>query len=193
MKKNNLIAGALILLIAALAGWFLLDDRREAKNLPENKNEEPAVPFKDDQRVGLETFTGGINSILALERPLRCEWKQGENESGLAYFKGNRYYAEFTAQEGAGFVLVSGNCMWTWSEGAPSGVKVCLGSENETFWKSAEGLKQENSPVPEGSVVSSDVEYRCEAASVSDEKFNAPAGIDFITAQDLMTGGFFGE
>lgn len=136
----------------------------------------PGTIEKKEGETG-ETFTGKLKEMVARGVPLKCTFSN-DYMTGTGWIKGKKYYGEIKQLQNnqEAFIIMVDNCMWTWSNDQPQGIKMC--SEpvegEEDLWDQGEGQS------------SAAGEYSCSPAVFSDDKFTPPGNIQFLDMQQMQ-------
>ena len=128
-----------------------------------------------------EVFTGSLKEAAEKGIPLKCAYKQQDNEfEGV--LKGKSWHGKMKSKDGqVAEVIIKDNCMWSWNPGDKTnqGAKICFEDKNAT-----EG--SENTDVWEKSEVDNpNVKYTCLPTTASDSEFEPPKEIQFIDLNQL--------
>jgi len=171
MKKTLPIIIILVVIVAALAGWFLIGKGKKATDQG------------DGQRTGQEeakgeSFSGKIKDAFTRNIPLKCTYKMDDNNFGTGWIKNKRYYGEITANNKQGFIILVDNCMWTWDKDKAEGVKMCFDvEEGESIWDEMESQDNQFKD-----------DYNCSPSVVNDAVFTPPNNIKFTDLDEMMKG-----
>ncbi len=136
-----------------------------------------------------ESYSGNLGKMMALGIPLKCSWKKDESYYGTSWVKGQKSYGEVTQEGKTAKVIFKDNCMWSWEEGNPQGFKMCFEPTDEEMNPPAGG--EEESSVDWSQVRGAqptDIDYQCGPALVGDDKFEPPAGVNFMSMEEMMKG-----
>ncbi len=161
MKKIFPIVAIVVVGLLAVGAWLIFGQGKSVSG--------PAELLVGKKE---ETLTGSLKDLITRGISMKCSFKN-ESLSGTAYLKGQKYYAEISQEGKQGFIIMKDNCMWTWDKDSAQGVKMCFQPsevEGEDVWEQADQTGQGS---PEG-------EYTCQAAVVSDLKFNPPTNVEFM-------------
>lgn len=128
-----------------------------------------------------ETLKGSIKEMAEKGIPLKCTYKQGENEfEGL--LKGKSWHGKMITKDGqVAEVILKDNCMWSWNptDKIKQGAKICFEEkESTTGEKTADVWDQSQVDNP-------DIQYTCLPAVVSDSDFEPPKDIQFIDLNQI--------
>ena len=171
MKK--ILPIILIVVVAGLAigGWLYFKQGKQV-SLPGEGGIQLPVGRKE------ETFTGKLKDAIARGISMKCTFRN-DYVSGTGYIKGKKYYGEITSEGQQGYVIISDDCMWTWDESKSQGVKVCFEpTEGDgSIWDMQDQSSTEG-------------DYTCVPAAVSDSKFTPPSNIQFLDLDRGMEQGF---
>lgn len=135
----------------------------------------------------METFVGTLKDAITKNTPMKCEsaMKGGDNQeanmSGI--IQGNQYVGRIDVNGKIGNVLMKDNCMWTWQEGAKSGVKTCFEptqQDGDESWGNFDS-KQLNESV------------NCSPTMISPGTFLPPTNVSFLDIDELDTGNLTEE
>jgi len=129
------------------------------------KKETLTVPTGKQTKT--EKFSA-LKTAVKLGVPMKCSYSiEGTETEG--YIKGEQWRGKIKSQDGkTSEVIIKDDCMWSWSEEQPQGIKMCFQTEEgeESVWD------QENTD--------SDIEYNCTPTVISDDKFTPPSNIEFL-------------
>lgn len=128
-----------------------------------------------------EVFTGSLKEAAERGVPLKCTYKQEENEfEGV--LKGKSWHGKMKSKDGQmAEVIIKDNCMWSWNptDKTNQGAKICFedknataGGENQDIWEKSD-------------VDNPDIKYTCLPANVSDSEFEPPKEIQFIDLNQI--------
>jgi len=132
-----------------------------------------------------EEFTGNLKEAMAKNLPMKCEWQQNEN-SGVSYVKGKDVYVETVNEGKKGFMIHKDDCTWTWGDEMEQGVKFCNEPVEEEKVEEADIETEPGEFKAEG--LDWQMEYKCAPVVFGDDKFNPPAGVNFLDMQNMMQG-----
>lgn len=182
MKK--LLPIVLIGVVILGVGAYLLSQNRETQVTEQGEQDKQVTIQQADEEA--ETFTGSLREMLGLGRAMRCTWSKGEAASGVAWVKGEMFYSEIEAQGEQNYSIFKDNCMWSWQEGRPQGVKMCFSPEEAEELISGESEASQQTDT--GTSMPTEVQYNCQPTAVSDNKFNPPEDIEFLDVDQMMQG-----
>ncbi|MBM3205926.1 hypothetical protein FJZ41_03720 [Candidatus Shapirobacteria bacterium] len=166
MKKGLPLIIILVIIVAALVGWFVWGKGKQA---PSGEKTQPEVTQG-------ESFTGKIKDAFLRNVPLKCTYQVDDKNFGSAWLKNKKYYGEVSTNGRVAYVIMVDNCMWTWSKEQPQGIKNCFEpQESEDIWADFEESQQ-----------TANVDYRCGPAIVDDSLFNPPAEVKFMDVGQLI-------
>ncbi len=112
-----------------------------------------------------ETYTGTIKAAVEKGIPLKCTAPKDETtgiEVVAGYIKGKNYYGEIIQKGEPGYIIMTGNCMYSWKKGASQGAKMCFSGD---IWEQ------------QGS---SNANYSCKGAVIPDSMFTPPSDVTFL-------------
>lgn len=132
----------------------------------------PAQPPKEDKG-----FTGKLKNALKLNTPLKCTWKNNEENSLVYYVAGKKVRMEATSPEGlVTYVVATETCSYTWEKETNEGLEMCF----------APGTTQSQDTQADETTGGYQGDVDCTATAVSDSMFAKPSGVKFTNAQDLL-------
>ncbi len=128
-----------------------------------------------------EVLTGSIKEMAEKGIPLKCTYKQGENEiEGV--LKGKAWHGKMKTKDGqVAEVILKDNCMWSWNptDNLKQGAKICFEEKEAT----AGGEKQD---IWEQSQIDNpDIKYNCLPTTAPESDFEPPKDIQFIDLNQL--------
>lgn len=129
-----------------------------------------------------ESFVGTLKDALVRGGSLKCTWEVDENSFGTSYLKNEKVYAEVTSAGTSGYMILSDNCIWTWSKDSSQGFRMCFEPTGDEVMPDLEETSYGSTTPPSG------VSYSCVPTVVSDAKFSPPASVTFSSIEDLMQG-----
>ncbi len=174
--KKYLPILTIIVVVLIFAGIILSKNKKgNAPSNPVQQAVEKAVEKTE------EVLTGSIKEMAEKGIPLKCTYKQGENEfEGV--LKGKAWHGKMKSKDGqVAEVILKDNCMWSWNptDKLKQGAKICFEEKEATTG----GQKQD---VWEQSQVDNpDIKYTCVPTTVSDADFEPPKDIQFIDLNQL--------
>lgn len=188
MKKFlPLVLGGLIFLVLIGGVWWFVRNRNSGsvEVSPEGRIGKEAEAGQETESLSV---SGKIEDLLTLGQALRCTWQDVENNTGVAYVKGDWAYTETMVNGVTSYTIAREGCSYLWQEGQSNGYKVCAepGGEKE---------EDRETEMPQGFSVGNDtVGYTCVPQVINDNRFEVPAAIQFIDPAALMqinlpTGG----
>lgn len=163
-----------IVLALTLGGCSLV-----AKKTQEKGGEPGPVTEESGETVpqgkGEESYTfKALKAAIELGIPLKCSYKVGDVEYS-GYIKGRKWRGKMDSGDGRiTEVIMKDNCMYSWSEGEQTGMKMCF---EQDMWENEE--YQQPDQVQE-------IDYFCAPAVVSDAQFDPPANINFMDTFQQM-------
>jgi len=181
MKKKLplIIVGVVVVVALVIGGWWFLG-RGQQISLP-------TAPSKVGEQVPAEeggSFVGKLKDALTLGQSMKCTWKKDENNSATSYIKDTNIRTEITQEGEKAYVIVKDNCTYSWQEGESDGFKACFEPEEMEVEEEERGVA-----APEETTMETpDYEYNCEPAIVPESMFNLPAGINFLSMEEMMGG-----
>jgi hypothetical protein len=121
-----------------------------------------------------ETFSGSLKLMIEKGVPMKCSYKQDENNSGTGYIKGRKYAGEVITNGVKSKILLIENCMYTWNEEAMQalGSKICFKPTDEKSIWDLQGESKSN--------------YTCSPAIFSDSVFDIPTGTKFMDVGQMQ-------
>ncbi len=157
MKK--IIPIILVVLVAGVAGYFLM-------------NKGSSVKISTPKKAKNYNFNA-LKAAVDLGTPLKCSYSYGEVEY-QGYVKGKQWRGKMKRGDGQVVdVIVKGDCLWSWGEDQPQGVKMCFDvSEEGSIWDQTE--------------TSEGIEYTCKPTTVDDSLFEPPSDVNFINIDEMM-------
>lgn len=125
-------------------------------------------------QVQNESYTySALKSAIAAGVPLKCEYEVG-GATAEGYVKGENWRGKMTFGDGrTGEIIIKDECMYSWEEGDPQGVKMCFDSEEGSIWDQEQ-------------VDNTDVSYHCTPATVNGSMFTPPENIEFMSMDSMM-------
>lgn len=158
--KGKLLIIVFLVIVVAGAAWFFI-----------NKGDGAGIGSLTQKYSESKPFSGGLKAAVELGVSMKCSYEvDGVEYSGV--IKGRQYKGKVKMQDGKeGNVLMKENCMYTWSDLASQGVKICFEENDQSVWEQSEGT------APEGTAP---VNYTCYPALVPDSEFNLPSGVNFM-------------
>lgn len=178
MKKVLLILIPLLVLGGG-GYWYFTKDKAPMK---------PKNIIERSKQKSDESYSGSLSDILSLGKSLKCTWSvEGEGMEAASWIKGEKVYTEVATPEGKMNTIFKDNCVWSWSDGANSGMKMCYEIDDEGMADETDAYadvleKQEIVDSATG------IDYKCKASVISDSKFNVPSKVNFMTWEDMMQG-----
>jgi hypothetical protein len=148
----------IVAVVAVAAGWFFLKGNKTG-GLP---------------GVGKTYTMKSLKAIIDLGVPVKCSYKVGEIEYE-GYVKGQQWRGKMQQADGRqGEVIIKDNCMWSWTDDK-KGITMCFEPEEgeDSVWDNPEYM-------------TTDIEYTCRPAAITDAQFNPPADVNFMNLDDLM-------
>lgn len=126
--------------------------------------------------------TEQLKDALKQGVPLKCTYKEDENNYGTSYVKGMNIYSEVTIGGKRAFIIMKDQCMWNWSE-EKTGMKMCFDTSFEEMLNY--DYSQELGEVPQEYKQETKLErnYSCTKANISDSMFSIPSDISFMDFQ----------
>ena len=112
-----------------------------------------------------DIFIGTIKMAIEKGIPIKCTTPKDETtgiEVTAGYFKGQKYYGEVIMKGKQGYIIMVGNCMWSWEKDSKQGAKTCF---TGNIWD----LQGESKST-----------YTCRPAIFSDSLFTPPSDVQFI-------------
>jgi len=174
--KKIIYFSLLILGVLVLGGCNLLGQGQPA-GVGENQTDQQQATNQG------EGFVGKLKDAIALGTAMECTFSK-DDYSGTTWVKGKQIYSEFTQPDNNGFMIMQGDCIYTWGSAQPQGIKMCYDpSEFEAMTEQSQDLSQGQAGPPP------DMEYNCSPAVVNDSMFNPPADIEFMDINQLMNPG----
>lgn len=163
MRELKKLLPIIVVLVVIAAGAYFLTQKK-SQSLPGGES---------------ETFSGTLQSAIALGVPLKCSYTvEGNEYEGLV--KGENYRGKIKSAQGQiSEVIVKDNCIWTWSESEAQGIKTCV-EESEVETESGDIWSQSEA------AGTADVTYTCLPAAVDDTQFEPPAGIEFTDLNSML-------
>ena len=126
------------------------------------------------------TFSA-LKAAVDLGVPLKCSY-QVDGNSYEGYVKGKQWRGMMSMADGkVGEVIVKDNCSWSWQQGDSQGSKYCFEPTEPVEGEETPGDVWEQTEDEENPV-----EYHCEPALVTDDKFTPPANIQFADMNQVM-------
>lgn len=154
MKKNQIFIVVVVVVIIGVGVYVLLTGGKI----------NPSNSININKTISTETFTGPLKLAVEKGIPLKCTSPKDETtgiEVVAGYLKGKNYYGEIIQKGKAGYIIMVGNCMWSWDKTTKQGVKTC---SKDDVWEQ-QGSKSN---------------YECKTATVSDDLFTPPSDVKFI-------------
>jgi hypothetical protein len=135
-----------------------------------------------------EEFNGTLAQAMKLGVPMKCEWSSPEG-TGESYVKGDDVYLKTQVQGRTGFMVRKGDCTYTWSQDQKQGVKFC----DLEPTAAPEGTADDNDWVPDSGNYKAEgvdwkVEYKCRPDIFSGDRFELPAGVEFLDMAATLKG-----
>lgn len=173
MKKYLVFMGLAGLLMGGCTLPFL--------NTSMNKQSSSDTSMKQDAN---QPFSGPLAQAVALGVPMKCTYGLLDGSMAEGYIKGKQYAGEMAMPDGkVGNVIVKDECMYSWEDGAKTGISFCFQGESGnpdgtdyTIWDDT----QANVP--------SNVNVSCEPSTVNDETFLVPPDVSFTSMDEMMQG-----
>ncbi len=148
------------------------------KRIPSNPVQQAVENIAENTE---EMLIGSIKEMAEKGIPLKCTYKQGENEfEGV--LKGKAWHGKMKTSDGqVAEVIVKDNCMWSWNSAdkLKQGAKICFeekeattGGEKQDVWEQSQ-------------IDNPDIKYTCFPTTVSDSDFEPPKEIQFIDLNQL--------
>lgn len=156
IKKSLIIKVIVILAIVGVGAYLLLTGGKA--NFTGNG-------ISVSKGVTTGTFTGSIKTAVQKGIPLKCTAPKDETtgiEVTAGYIKGEKYYGEIMQKGTPAYIIMIGNCMYSWQKDNKRGVKMCF---DGNIWDQQE---------------SSNANYTCKTAVFSDSLFTPPSDVNFI-------------
>lgn len=176
MRKLKKILPFLILGAVVLVGFF------GYKSFSGKKGIEVSLP--ETSGTTEEEFSGSLKAVMALGAPMKCTWKKDDNYFGSSWVKGKSSYGEVSTEGRIAKVIYKDDCIWSWEEGNPQGMKMCF--DPEEMEEMLEGAETETETEAQAQGMPSDIDYQCRPDVFTDAKFNPPAGVNFMTLEEMM-------
>lgn len=166
-----------VLVLGAGAYMFLGKDKSTAPV-------DTVVVQQEDSGTKAESFVGTLKEAIALGVGMECTYMfEGNEYQGV--IKGENYKGEMLSADGKLVsVIMKDNCMWTWEQGSAQGMTFCteevvMEGEDEvnggaSIWDQPE------------SASSSDANYNCNPATISDSQFTPPTDVEFLDPTSMM-------
>lgn len=123
-------------------------------------------------------FTGNLTAAMQRGVPMQCSWQSG-TDTGESYVRGQNVYVATKVQGKSGYMIKKDDCLWTWGDAQPQGLKICNQEQDADTWTPDAGSYR-----AEG--VDWNVEYHCRPAVFGAEKFTPPAEIEFTDMESMM-------
>lgn len=169
IKKKFLPIATIIVVVLIFA--FLVLKQKNPKPNSTNPIQQAA---ENVAQKAEETVVGSLKLAIEKGVPMRCTYKVGENEFE-GYIKGKMWRGKMTSANGdTAEVIIKDNCMWSWNSAdkQKQGAKICF-EEKDQEGKTKDVWKESGIDNP-------DIKYTCLPTTVSDDKFEPPADINFI-------------
>ncbi|MCJ7827724.1 hypothetical protein MUP65_01075 [Patescibacteria group bacterium] len=159
----------------AVGGWFFIKGRGDVEVLEEAGSLEGQLTGEEEDL----SVSGKIEDLLSLGKAVKCTWQDVENNTGVAYVKGDKVYTEATTNGVKSYYISRDNCTYMWQEGEPNGYKICVEPE--------EAEEETETQMPEGfSVNTGMMNYNCVPQVINDTRFEAPTDIEFMDFAQMM-------
>lgn len=180
MKKNLplIIVGVVVIVGLVVGGWWFLGKGKQVSipTTPSGVSEQAPT----EQAPAEEGFVGKLKDALTLGQSMKCTWKKDESNFATVYIKDSKIRTEVTQAGKEMASIMVENCTYTWQEGETQGFKVCFEPEE---------VEEGEAMTPEEMTAEMpDYEYNCEPAIITESMFNLPAGINFLSTEQLMGG-----
>lgn len=118
-----------------------------------------------------ETFIGDLASAVKKGEPFKCTFKTNQGVEGTGYIKNKQYFGDLTVDGKQGYIIMQGNCMWTWDKTTKQGAKMCFEGD---VWDIQSQQSAENTG-----------NYTCTTdLALSDSMFQIPTDVKFIDADN---------
>lgn len=170
-----------VLVVVGIGGWYFFLRGGQAPLVPGMPTGEQGVQTPEGEGQG---FTGKLKDALTLGQSMKCTWKQDEGNFGTAYVKNQMVRTDVTADGKLAHSIIADNCTYVWEEGSTDGFKMCYEPTEEEMEEMPDIEEME---IPqEYEMQTPDVNYSCEPAIVSDSMFNPPAGVNFLSPEEMM-------
>lgn len=174
MKNLPLIVvGGIVVVGLVIGGWWFLGKGGQVSL--------PSAPgtVGEQSPAEEEGFVGKLKDALTLGQSMKCTWEEGDN-SATVYIKDSKIRTEMTQAGKEMHSIMVENCTYTWQEGETQGFKVCVEPE--------EGGGEEAMTPEEITAEMPEYNYNCEPAIVAESMFNPPAGVNFLSMEEMMGG-----
>jgi hypothetical protein len=128
-----------------------------------------------------EQFEGSLETAVSKGIPVKCEWED-EDAKVTTYIKDGKIYSETLSEGKMQYAIVNDNCTWTWDEKGEQAVKYCF---EEIDYTDLDPAAVEETSMPEGMESQTQEEetadYNCVPTVVSDDKFDPPSDVNFMS------------
>jgi len=180
--KSILLTVLFLTVILTLTGC---SKKMQKEQSSDNQEEQQQVVQKKEEQAGdkKEEYSGNLEKMMSLGVPLKCSWKKDDNYYGESWVKGKHSYSEITMEGKTAKVIFKDDCLWNWQAETEKGIKICLDPkeiEQETGGVFS-GLTDFDQMKPPA-----DINYQCRPAVFTENKFQAPQGIEFIDLEKMM-------
>ncbi len=187
MKSNKLlpiIIGVVVVAALAVGAWWFMG---RGASLPAMPGEEAQAPAGEAPATGEGGFVGKLKDALTLGQSMKCVWRQDESNFAISYIKDDKVHTEVTQAGKKAHSIIKDDCSYSWEEGATQGFEMCFEPEEVGEVEEVEEAEEPASP-EEITGEMPDYEYSCEPAVVSESMFELPAGVNFVSLEDVMGG-----
>lgn len=169
-----------VLVVVGIGGWYFFLRGGQVPGMPGEGGQGILAPQEEQKG-----FTGKLKDALTLGQSMKCTWRQDEENFGTAYIKNEKVYSEVTTDGKKAYSIMADNCTYVWEEGSTDGFKMCYEPTEEV--EVGEVPETEEMEIPqEYEMQTPNVDYSCQPAIVSDSMFNPPAGVNFISPEEMM-------
>lgn len=157
----------------------MLNQAKEAGDNAMQAGNKAAAKFSEKN-----PFSGTLKAAVELGLPMKCTY-EANGAKGEGVIKGKQYAGQMSMEGKMGNVIIKEECMWSWEDGAESGIKTCFdtssmeGEEGEesSFWDFEQNQNAANQ------------NYTCFPTVVTDAAFTPPANVKFLDLDQMMQSG----
>lgn len=184
MKNTPLIIAVVLILVAAIGGYFFMQSKSGSQMIGLDNNKMIAENGGSSMTSLKELMSMGSNQMCTFS----YSSEDGSNE-GTTYIASNKVRTDFTGSDSTGesyegSMIMDGEFMYTWTTDTNQGIKMPI---TETMEQEVEKA-QENPDEYKNEYIDPDVktDYKCSAWNVDNSKFIPPSTITFMDMSEQM-------
>lgn len=184
--NKTLLIGGLAVLAAGAGAYFIFsggDNRSAGSFLPLGAGQDQTQ--NQSQLAVNPSGAYTINELLAMNRPMKCAWKQsleeGAEVTNIIYIDGEKFYQEVAMGDiGRAYTVSDGKYLYIWNDFTPAASKINI-KEAE---KQSQSGRQETSGAAD---LEQQRDFVCEKWTADNAKFVPPSGKQFADITEEMT------